>query len=180
MLRKLMDVPCHVPPSPDVLAAIRETIQSYDLSADDIRFRSVAARMAIERPTRRVGFNDGVFYPEDFRPEGLELIASKRPSVSTRSRKTIGSLNSLVILVDFSDNQGQRDPAEFADLLFSAGSHRTGSLRDYYLEVSYGKLDVTGSVIGWLRMPNPYTYYVNGETGTSGNYPHNSQGLAKD
>ncbi|MCI0486055.1 MAG: M6 family metalloprotease domain-containing protein [Blastocatellia bacterium] len=113
-------------------------------------------------------------------PEGLRRIAAGRPSVRTQARKTTGRIQALVILADFPDNQGQRDPQEFSDLLFSLGTYPTGSMRDYYSEVSYGKLDVTGHVTSWLRMPKPYSYYVNGESGMSAKYPENSQGLTED
>ena len=33
-------------------------------------------------------------------------------------------------------------------------------MRDFYTENSYGQLDVTGEVHGWIRLPQPYSYYV--------------------
>jgi immune inhibitor A len=54
-------------------------------------------------------------------------------------------------------------------------------MRDFYNEVSLGKVDVNGSVHGWLRMPNPYSYYTNNESGMKApSYPHNAQRLAED
>jgi immune inhibitor A len=85
----------------------------------------------------------------------------------------------LVLLVDFPDKPALTSPAHFDSLLF-ARNYGTGSLRDYYLEVSGGRLDVsTGRVIGWLRMPETYAYYVDGQRGF-GLYPHNAQRLAED
>ena len=171
---------CPVSPSPRVLTAIRREMKARHWTPDDMLFRSVAARIAGERSIRSVGLNDGVFYPEDHMPEGLGRIAAARPSIRTRARKTTGSLHTLVLLVDFSDNKGQRDPEAFRDLLFSAGTQPSGSLRDYYREVSYGRLDITGEIVGWLRMPHPYSYYVNSDCGMGNQYPENSQGLAED
>ena len=64
-------------------------------------------------------------------------------------------------------------------MLFSQASYPTGSLRDFYQENSYGQLDVNGQVVGWLRLPKPYTYYVNGSNG-GGTYPTNAPKMVED
>jgi len=91
-------------------------------------------------------------------------------------------LNGLVILVQFDDHLADtlnHDPAAFDHLLFSEGVHSTGSMNDYYLENSYTNVGVTGVVTVWLRMPQNYTYYVDGQYGF-GNYPNNAQKLTED
>jgi immune inhibitor A len=50
---------------------------------------------------------------------------------------------------------------------------------DFYKENSYGKLDLKGEVVGWLRLPQPYSYYVNGNNG-GGDYPTNAQKMVED
>ncbi|MCL4416885.1 MAG: immune inhibitor A, partial [Actinobacteria bacterium] len=74
--------------------------------------------------------------------------------------------------------------AHYTDLLFSSATYPTGSMRDYYKEVSYNNLDIQGTVyaqagVNWYRMPQTYTYYVNGQSGL-GNYPQNAQKLVED
>ena len=50
-----------------------------------------------------------------------------------------------------------------------------------YTEVALGKVDITGSVHGWLRMPQPYNFYTNKNSGTDeDDYPNNAQRLAED
>jgi M6 family metalloprotease-like protein len=92
------------------------------------------------------------------------------------------TLKPIVICVDFDDNPHTYNASRFDTLLCSKDfAHPTGSMRDYYLENSYGKLDLAGGVTGWHRMPQPYSYYVNGESGIgTGSYPHNTQKLAED
>ncbi|TET47568.1 M6 family metalloprotease domain-containing protein [candidate division TA06 bacterium] len=88
----------------------------------------------------------------------------------------------IVILVDFTDNVADTinyPAAHFDSLLFSQGIYPTGSMRDYYLENSYGNMNITGTVTVWLRMPQLYTYYTNDSTGF-GTYPRNAQKLTED
>ncbi len=73
--------------------------------------------------------------------------------------------NTLVILMDFSDNQRSVPPENIESLLFSEGTYATGSMRDYYLENSYGMLQVQGQVVGWLRSERTYAYYAGGRRG---------------
>jgi immune inhibitor A len=93
--------------------------------------------------------------------------------------KTTGTLKALVILVDFSDNQKSTAKSHYEDLLFSSGTHSTGSMHDYFKESSYGALSIVGEVLGWYRMPQPYAFYVDNQNGF-GTYPKNVQKLIED
>ncbi|MFH0882244.1 MAG: M6 family metalloprotease domain-containing protein [bacterium] len=90
------------------------------------------------------------------------------------------SFRVIVLLVDFSDHPATTDAAFFDSLMFGS-SH--GAVRDFYREVSYQALEISTNdscnTIGWLRMPNPYTYYVDGQKGF-GTYPNNAQKLVED
>jgi immune inhibitor A len=114
-----------------------------------------------------VGMDDAAqFVPA---PEGLELLAIP-------SQPVIGKVQIIVLLVDFSDRLGMLPPSHYEDLLFSQGNYPTGSMRDYYKEVSLGKVDVVGTVHGWLRMPEPYSFYTNNQSGTNWHsYPRRPQ-----
>ncbi len=93
--------------------------------------------------------------------------------------KQTDTANIPVILVEFTDNLADSPVTHFQDMLFSVGTYPTGSLTDYYLENSYGNFFVKGWVSNWLMMPQPYSYYVDGQYGF-GSYPRNAQGLARD
>lgn len=98
----------------------------------------------------------------------------------SQEKSVIGILKPLVILVDFQDLKGEYDvstPEFYQRLLFAEG---TKSLYDYYLENSYGKLQVKGSVFfRWVTAPQTYSYYEGHYRGM-GFYPNNSQKLAED
>jgi M6 family metalloprotease-like protein len=87
--------------------------------------------------------------------------------------------NLLIILVEFYDNLADKvshTPAVYDNLLFSNGGVPTGSMVEYYEEISYGSFTPTGTVTAWIVAPYAYTYYTNGQYGTGG-YPYNSQSL---
>lgn len=90
--------------------------------------------------------------------------------------------NLLLILVTFSDHPADtlaHPPSAYDDLIFSHGVLSTGSLVEYYEEISYGAFSPAGTVTVWIEAPEPYNYYTDGDYGFGG-YPNNSQGLLED
>ncbi len=78
------------------------------------------------------------------------------------SDKALIDDNIPVILLDFIDKRYTEGkvaatPADFQSLLFSEGQIPTGSMREYYLEDSYGKYAVHGTVTGWYTTDTSYT-----------------------
>jgi immune inhibitor A len=86
----------------------------------------------------------------------------------------------LVLLTSFADTNGTLLPAHFDSLLFSS-DRPEGSMRQYYLENSYGRLEVAGEVGrgGWLRVSHAENYYAN-NFGGLGSPPQNAQALAAE
>ena len=101
--------------------------------------------------------------------------------ISLPEKPIHGQLRVKVLLIDFPDREGTLPVSHYNQLLFSKDTYPTGSMRDYFREVTLGKVDVTGSIHGWLRMPNDYSYYTNGESGTEyRSYPRNARRMAED
>jgi immune inhibitor A len=108
--------------------------------------------------------------------------------ISRPDRELHGVIRTLVLLVDFPDREHDpnHSPAYYDAMLFSEAIFPTGSMRDFYRKVSeYDSaggtgIDVQGKVNGWFRMPQPLTFYADGNSGMSDNFPHNAQGLARD
>jgi len=173
------DGPTTCRPSKGVLKSIRQSIKkARALSGADVRLAAYMGLVAadVRRPT---GFNDGVFYPPTDVP--VERAPRNRPlraARMARAEKAPRTLHALALMVDFSDNVGKRPAAEFQRMLFDASN--TDSMTSIYRDMSYGRLDVTGEVIGYVRVPHPYSYYTAGESGTGTDYPHNTPGLLFD
>src|SRR3989344_2238515 len=112
---------------------------------------------------------NGLDIPSDF-----DMRSYMASSPSTKQFKI------LVLLVDFADKPAIVQPAFFDNLVFDNSSP---SVKHFYLENSYGKLELTTinlpSSLGWKRLPQTYSYYVN-ENFVEGRYPRNTQKLTED
>jgi immune inhibitor A len=83
------------------------------------------------------------------------------PSKELMKKKSIPSKkNVLVISVDFNDREKQISRETIHETIFSQNKIPTGSVRDYFNEVSWGNLDIIGSVFGWYRARKKYSNYV--------------------
>ena len=121
-------------------------------------------------------------------PEGAKRGAPTIPEAIERDLALAAQLrpdntdNLLIILVQFTDNPADlvnHPPQAYEDLLFSTGVIPTGSLVEYYQEISYGAFLPQGTVVAWITAPHTYDYYAYGNYGM-GSHPNNSQGLLED
>lgn len=106
-------------------------------------------------------------------PPGVEVAGPNRFRDSR-------SLETVAVLVDFPDNQADTArfrPARFDSMLYSTGvytgqTYRQGSLRDFFLENSYGQFSVIGGVAGdrWFRSAHNYSRYYDGNYLLSSGY----------
>lgn len=88
---------------------------------------------------------------------------------------TAGSVNNLVLLLRFANhgpagqNRTLPSVADVSAIMNAVGGDPvlapTGSVRDHYLEDSYGQLTIDSTVIGWLDLPGTEAYYANGNAG---------------
>lgn len=177
------DGPSACAPHPRVLKNIKKQIaKARILSVADARIAALSGMLGTP-PENRSGFNDGVIYPpgtEDL-PAGVALArAGKEPRVSRALALPTGmqTLNCLVLLVDFSDHKGTTSAAHYEKLLFDHTN--PNSMASFYRDLSYGQLNVTGTVVPWIRASKPYGYYTNGASGTGSTYPQNTPGLLRE
>ena len=88
----------------------------------------------------------------------------KTTAITTKSHYAApkGKIYSLTLLVDFSDQAAPVTVSEVEEWLNKEGFNRdgcNGSVRDYYLDVSNGQLDLTNEVYGWYRAKHPKSWY---------------------
>ncbi|MFN0150046.1 MAG: M6 family metalloprotease domain-containing protein [bacterium] len=86
--------------------------------------------------------------------------------------RALGHVDVAILLIDYDDNIGDtfdRRASFFSNLAFADAGK---SMKTYYDENSYGQLELGGAVVGWLRSPRSFRYFVNGDrtAGTADDY----------
>ncbi len=124
--------------------------------------------------------------PQALQNAGIDAPSQKlelgklRAGFSTKAGTITRTFRKLVLLVDFPDKPAKVNPPFFDSLIFT---NLTSSVRMFYLENSYGQLDLITvnlpSSLGWKRAPQTLAYYTNNVYGM-GSYPQNTQKLVED
>jgi immune inhibitor A len=156
---------CMVAPAP----ALREQI------GDAFR-QATAAGVALPghsvhlRPPDRLGLNDGLIIPGTQFPLGTPPSRVRREAAERAPLR--GPLQVIVVLVEFPDRKIEATQQRFEELFFSEGSLATGSLRDYFREVTNELVDIQGEVVGPYELPETLATYAGGESGMQQQLPN--------
>lgn len=165
---------CAVAPSPELNDRIKKQLAA--LRNNTVGLSALSEFLSFRFPIRP-GMNDGVIRPTDHLSSTgpLGVIRSAPPSRAVLR----GQLRVAVVLVEFQDKKITRTKSQIEDLFFSTGKVPTGSVAEYYREVTKGLVEIVGDVIGPITLPNPIGYYANGKSGLSDTTP-NAQTMALD
>ncbi len=96
---------------------------------------------------------------------------------SEKDAQTRDTLRIPILLGEFSNVAWVHQPDEIRNLLF--GDNPTGSLADYFTEVSYNQFHLTGDVHGWFTSDHTQKFYA-GENYGRGEAPKNRAGFAAE
>ncbi|QEF98300.1 Immune inhibitor A precursor [Stieleria maiorica] len=107
-------------------------------------------------------------------PENVQrMIRARLPeqNIPSRAAAPLGTVKNLVVLLRFADHTGRTLPSK-ADYeqLFNAQSPvpnlaPTGSVKMFYQENSYAKMNLESTVVDWVTLPKKEAYYANGQSG---------------
>lgn len=125
---------------------------------------------SLQKTATRVGQNRIKIAASDEKPQWLNAIqklAAQKASQRQANRRltmtsTQGDLKGVLLLANFSDTSTTYTRSTFRDLMNATGyqSHGAlGSVKDYYLEASYGKLTLQSDVFGWFSVSQSRAYY---------------------
>jgi M6 family metalloprotease-like protein len=85
-------------------------------------------------------------------------------------RDLSGTFRTVVIAATYADRTPAFEPAQYDSLFFGPTGFRGGySLRTWFEEASGGRFRIAGSVTGWIRLPRPWSYYLD-------NFSNNGRG----
>lgn len=95
-------------------------------------------------------------------PGGALSAVSPAAALPARAPILTGTMKNLVILARFSDHAATHSQPSFNNLFNQVGYNldgAVGSVKDYFLEVSYGNLTVQSVVTAWVTLPQNQAYY---------------------
>ncbi len=165
---------CMIAPHPDL---------KKKLDAEMKKLRSQAGKgllgekISVSNAYKPIGLNDGLIYPGTMFPVGTSAEMAR--SAAANRAPLSGTVRVIVVLVDFSDRAMVKAKAHFEDLFFSLGKIATGSVREYFREVSHSKIDIQGQVVGPYRLPKTMNQYAHGASGMGPTLP-NARTMARD
>jgi M6 family metalloprotease-like protein len=148
----------------------------YDAAGEDLISTSVPAGESVP-----AGLQPGVRLPAEIRRARIterraasagitRLGFSENGEKSTYPTPAIhGEVRGIALLVDFSDQPASTTPAQVEAFLNQRGyngNFNNGSVRDYYFDVSDGRLDLTHEVTPYFyRAVNPKSWYEDPSAG---------------
>ena len=128
------------------------------------RFMFSGVRAGIDSPSA-AGIGKHIREKSDIRRRRIEAFETRTAvAVPAAAKKisTTGTVRELVILANFSDTSVIYTQADFNGLFNSPGFNQhgaKGSVRDYYDEVSYGRIQLETTVTPWMALPQTMSYY---------------------
>lgn len=164
---------CMIAPHPDLKKKLKEELKSLkrDLGS------SVLSNLIKPLGKTKLGFNDALLRPGNSFPLGMSARGIKKEAAARSPLQ--GEVRVIVVLVDFSDKKLSLSKKHYQDLFFSEGVVTTGSVREYYKEVTNNKVKITGEVVGPYKLPKSKAAYAHGESGTGESFP-NARTMAAD
>lgn len=123
---------------------------------------------AVAKDSYAVPFKPGVYDPETgiSRITGLPIAKIERPKgmdapEPRHAAKLSGNYNCLILLIRYPDQGATQTSASFVDMFNQDNYNGTGSINNYFREVSYGNFGVKGTVGAgsWYTSTNNRAYY---------------------
>lgn len=171
------DIPCYIPPHPDLLARTRTAALKVQGSVNiGGNVKAIVHGLGGER--RFPGMNDGTIFPKSHFEKPTSIMAMSNAALERTPLS--GAINVAIILAEFADvKMSVGAKQRLADLFFSTGKIPTGSVTEYFSEVSNGKISLTGEVVGPFTLSKNQSYYANNNYGREWPEP-NSMTMANE
>lgn len=167
---------CMIAPHPLIREQLKKELDEFKKLASE----SSLGFMLKPRMNTRLGMNDALIFPGNVFPLGTSADRARSSSAANAARAPqTGTLRVIVVMVEFSDKRITTTKRQLQDLFFSTGLIPTGSVNEYFQEVTGGKISIAGEVVGPFLLPKKMSQYAHGESGT-GNAIPNARTMAAD
>ncbi len=130
-------------------------------------------KAGIDDPTT-AGLNPGILPPLEVRIRKRAQLEAKmqnqEEAVAAAQALVTGTVKNIVIMMRFNNHLSRTLPTngDINTIFNNVGPHAlapTGSVRDVYLENSYGQMTLNSSVYGWVDLPQSEQFYAAGNSG---------------
>ncbi len=128
---------------------------TYARLGEDGRLHPTAYRHGTVDP-QTIGLQRHLMPSKKFREDTRRLRDDLMEGVSKSPSRISGTLCNLVLLVKFSNQSYQFQSSDF-DPVFNGAS---GSFKSFYTEVSYGQINFSSTIVGWITLPQNDRYYA--------------------
>ncbi len=138
--------------------------QSGDLVASEYVARDVKNKSAdisfLQSIPKGLGYSEAQLAKRQIKRIPLAKESSLKASGIQKSTfPSTGQRKLLMILINFSDTQVSYPQEDFNAYMNEVGYKGKGSFRDFYLENSYGQLDIETTVTRWVTVSKGHDYY---------------------
>jgi M6 family metalloprotease-like protein len=156
---------------------LRDAVGAYVYATLDAQSNlgPTSLKVGVDDP-RSVGLQPRILPPPTVRRQKrLQAEAMMQPQGGVAGESgAIGTFKNVVIMMRFSNHLGRTLPSDvdIGALFNNVGPHAkapTGSVRDLYLENSYGQMTLDSSPFGWVDVPQTEQHYAAGNSGLGTN-----------
>lgn len=144
------------------------------LPADTSGRMKIRDRISSEGIEKGLWFSDEQVNVARQAKEALNQGMMKAPSRARWKEPVVGEKHFVMLLVEFQDVHFKQTKESFEKLMNQLNYHEDGhfgSVRDFYLENSFGKLDLVTDVFGVYRVSKDMAYYGGSSMGSTDNNP---------
>lgn len=148
-----------------------KTIDGYTLLRNEENYWTLACKDEVGTlvPSKYIYRNNTQVAVEAGIERGLQFagkqLAEMRRAKNTSGLQVDGTFPAtgknklLLLMLNYSDTETTYSQEDFANMMNQENYKGIGSFRDFYLENSYGQLDITTVVTHWVTLPYTKEYY---------------------
>ena len=152
----------------DGYTLLRDENNYWALACQDANGMLVASKHIFRNDTR-VAVESGIERGLYFSQAQLDAVSEKKSAMRRANNNSglqvdgtfpgKGENKLLLLMLNYSDTEPTYTPDDFEKMMNEQNYGGIGSFRDFYLENSYGQLDITTVVTRWVTLPYTKDYY---------------------
>ncbi len=137
-------------------------ISTATLVNADVPMPGVEMPESVKQALRRME----AMHAESDLAQQMQARKAARASELSLQKADVMTMNVPLLLGTYDDSNNRYTREQFQNQIYE--NNPTGTMVDYYREISYGQLELTGQTYGWYRTPQTEATYVGNNNGLNG------------